>query len=286
MEPNAQKTNLVRLDARPIIVASHPRSGTHLVLDTLRRQFRDCRSWKWPGERLDRLYFNIDSLLDSSTPSLSEPQAIRILGRARRPLIKTHALPGLANWFRAQQLRPPPPEWLEWLSRHAETCYVLRDGRAVLCSYHQYVRGFDPSAPASLSDFMRQTRDGISRVRAWADHVRAWRAQPQVLVLRFEDLLGQPEATLAMIAERFGMTPRWVTPLTPKRSRNLLEGRVARILSIRPESSAILGGGGGEKPPPWPEAFRPEDRAFFHRETGNLLIELGYETSSDWVSDG
>ena len=47
---------------QPVIVASHPRSGTHLLMDTLRRQFKACRSWKWPGERLDRLYCSVDEL--------------------------------------------------------------------------------------------------------------------------------------------------------------------------------------------------------------------------------
>src|SRR4051794_28399866 len=47
---------------RPIVVVSHPRSGTHLMMDALRLNFRECRAWKRPGEPLERLYLNLDSL--------------------------------------------------------------------------------------------------------------------------------------------------------------------------------------------------------------------------------
>jgi len=77
-------------DVRPIIVASHPRSGTHLLIDTLRRQFAKCRSWKWPGERLDRLYCNIDEL-NGTRELLHEKKAVDILRRVERPIVKTHS---------------------------------------------------------------------------------------------------------------------------------------------------------------------------------------------------
>ena len=46
---------LDRLGVRPVVVASHPRSGTHLCIDTLRLNAPACASWKWPFERADRL---------------------------------------------------------------------------------------------------------------------------------------------------------------------------------------------------------------------------------------
>ena len=36
---------------RPIVVASHPRCGTHLLIDTLRLNCPETRGWKFPGER-------------------------------------------------------------------------------------------------------------------------------------------------------------------------------------------------------------------------------------------
>jgi hypothetical protein len=30
-----------------MMIATHPRSGTHLTIDLLRKQFRDFQSWLW-----------------------------------------------------------------------------------------------------------------------------------------------------------------------------------------------------------------------------------------------
>ena len=269
---------------RPIVIASHPRSGTHLLMDTFRLQFSECRSWKWPGESLGRLYMNIDSLFDAAGPGLTEAQALRILRRSRRPLIKTHSLPGLANWPRAQQLREPPARWLEWFTRSTDVCYVVRDGRSVMSSYHQYVRGFDASAGRSIGEFLREQRGDLSRLAAWSQHVRRWTSRPGVVVVRFEDLVARPEEVITSLAESFALTLRpGVARRVARRSRNRLEGRLSRLLSTRPESSAVLGAEGGAKPQPWRESFTREDRAYFAREAGDLLIQHGYEESDAWV---
>jgi hypothetical protein len=276
---------LDRLGVRPLIVASHPRSGTHLVIDSFRRQLVECRSWKWPFEPLDRLYLNLDSLLALPEPRIAEGSALRLLRRARRPLIKTHCLPGFANWFRTQQVAEVAPHWRTWLERNAEVCYVLRDGRAVMCSYHAFTRGFEAQADVPLGEFIRQERDGVSRVRAWAEHVRAWLAEPGVHVVRFEELVRQPEATLEKAAERFAATFRRAQPLLPRKGSGSLRPRLARLLGVHPESSAIRGSLEPARAPRWRELFSQEDREFFRREAGELLIELGYESCADWVAD-
>ena len=51
-----------RLNSKPIIVFSHRRSGTHLLIDLLRKQFKECQSWKYPGEPIDCLYLTMESL--------------------------------------------------------------------------------------------------------------------------------------------------------------------------------------------------------------------------------
>lgn len=50
-----------RLSA-PLVVATHMRSGTHLTMDLVRRQFPAFRSWKLPGEANDMLYLALDVL--------------------------------------------------------------------------------------------------------------------------------------------------------------------------------------------------------------------------------
>ena len=46
---------------KPILIASHPRSGTHLTIDLLRKQFQECQSYKRLGEPFDRLYLALEA---------------------------------------------------------------------------------------------------------------------------------------------------------------------------------------------------------------------------------
>jgi hypothetical protein len=73
------------------------RSGTHLIIDLLRHQFADCRSWKWPGERNDMLYLPLDVVTQPSD-DWSEARILKALHPAKRPILKTHwTLPDLEN---------------------------------------------------------------------------------------------------------------------------------------------------------------------------------------------
>jgi hypothetical protein len=268
----------------PIVVASHPRSGTHLTLDTFRRQFRECRSWKYWGEPLDRLYLNLESLMRREG-ALGEAAARRILRRAARPLVKTHALPGYRAFYLPDEHHDLPAAWVEWLGREASVCYVYRDGRDVMCSYHLYMKGHDAAAYCSIGEFMRQRHGGASRVRAWADHVRAWLALPGVHAVAFEALVREPRRTLEGLAARLGLTLLGRQPWLPAPPTSLWALRRARLLSRRPETTAVRCHPPTERLERWREAFTPEDRAFFHAEAGDLLLALGYETSDRWVEE-
>lgn len=267
-------------DAQPIIVASHPRSGTHLLIDTLRRQFAACRSWKWWGERLDRLYCNIDELPGDGL--LNAATAERILQRTERPIVKTHAWPGYQEAFLDTHAGNLDDRWARWLEARGTPLYVYRDGRDVLCSYQLFRQGFDPSAHCPIGTFLRQEEQGTNRVRRWAEHVRAWRDRPGVHAVSFERILASPEGVLRQLGDLLGASPEYRQPLLPEPFGSVWASRWARLFQTRPESSAIINPGSKD----WDDCFTPADRAFFHEEAGDLLIELGYVSSDDWVEAG
>jgi hypothetical protein len=62
----------------PLVVATHMRSGTHLTMDFVRRQFLSFRSWKWPVEANDMLYLALD-VLSVLEANWGEARARRIL---------------------------------------------------------------------------------------------------------------------------------------------------------------------------------------------------------------
>jgi hypothetical protein len=264
----------------PVVVASHPRSGTHLLIDLLRHQFDACRSWKWPGERLDRLYLSIDEL-GASRGRLDETTARRILSRTARPVVKTHAWPGYADTFLPAHHDGLDAAWVDWLTERATVLYVYRDGRDVLCSYQMLRARMDTDASAPIGAFLRGSDAGASanRVRQWADHVEAWRRAPSTHALAFESILDDPSGTIERLEAWLDLDATWQTPLLPERFSSIWDSRWARLFSMRPTSTAILGVGSKD----WTQVFTPSDRAFFHQEAGDLLIDLGYESSDAWV---
>jgi hypothetical protein len=262
------------------VLVTHRRSGTHLTIDLLRRQFEACDARKRLGEPLHALYLNLDLLLGERRP-LSEPSARALLARARRPIVKTHALPGFASF------RPDHAAFVDALIADADLYSVHRDGRDVMCSLHLYFQAFDARARCSLSEFLRQRDEGASRPRRWAEHVLRWRAEPGVRSLPYESLVTSPGPTLERLAGELGLVARMREPLLPPRLRGAWQARWLRLFSRRPPVTTVLSDPSGRRRPErWREAFTPEDRAFFHAEAGDALVELGYERSDGWTRPG
>ena len=200
-----------------------------------------------------------------------------ILRRSPRPLLKTHADPNLPH------LRSDYAELREWIDQTAQKIYVLRDGRSVLCSLHLFMQSFAPETRCSLSDFLRQTVNGKSRVRMWAEHVYDWIDRPDVSIVKFENLVQSPRQTVLQLGEMLGLPPTYTEPLLPQSPKTIWQGRWNRLTQWQPDSSAIIGYYGGQKTKKWVTALDKSDRAFFHQEAGELLIKLDYVDSDAWV---
>lgn len=268
---------LEQLRTKPIVIASHRRSGTHLAIDLFRRQFRECHSWKFPGERNDRLYVNLDMVLDRNK-KLPPSVACKILRRTAKALLKTHRMPSSYNRDTPQSFTQTE---LSRLFENASIAYVYRDGRDVMTSYHQYRKGFDPEARCTLAEFMRQDDSGVSRVKFWANHVQSWLSLPGVIAFKYDEAVKDTQATLTRLGNAFQIEPLYLQPLLPKPVKNRVASRCSRLFRIRPESTAILAPGKEN----WRKAFTLSDRRFFHNEAGALLITLGYESSGSWVTE-
>lgn len=261
---------------RPIVVATHPRSGTHLTIDLLRKQFEECKGWLWPGETLHHLYFNLDRLIPGHTPSLSIEKALSLLRRAPRPTIKTHSTPGLENHeHEGRRLG-------ELLLERGDILYVVRDGRDVLCSAYLWQQ--DVGAECSLQEFLRRKVNGVSRVRWWAEHVMSWVQYERAHTIRFEEIIGEPRETTERLGEILDLSPHFVSPYLPKKIES--GSRWAdywRRLTRDFESTAITGRPDGKAPPEWRDAFTEEDRRFFWEEARHILKRFGYEADDSWV---
>lgn len=271
---------------RPIVVASHPRSGTHLCIDTLRINFQPCWVRKGWFEPADGLYLSIDGSALEDQPGNVE-RVSRILSRAKRPIVKTHALSDLHHGGVERSAWTVDPQFADWLNERSSFIYIYRDGRDVLRSLYHYMQPIAPEARVPFSQFIRQRVNGVSRVGAWARHVRSWRNRTGVFHVKMEELVNQPFKTLNRLAADLDLPPAPEEPQIPRRCDADFLSRAWRRLVPAPSSTAIVPRREVAEYSTSRQAFSQEaDRRFFHAEAGDLLIELGYEHSADWVDEG
>jgi hypothetical protein len=192
----------------PFYVVSHERSGTHLAINTLFRnayiqpRLRYVGDWLGPYDRPETRYRHLEQFL-RDWPALASGGGI----------IKTHADAGLfRRWY------PSAP-----------VVYVLRDPRDTLVSFFHYLNsdelhatnpGLENQRCSVFSEFLRRPlspylRDGFCEdatfenvAGRWASHVAGWLREPNVCVLRYEDLLRDYRACVRKACAETGIVPR------------------------------------------------------------------------------
>jgi hypothetical protein len=261
----------------PVMIATHRRSGTHLLIDFIRRQFPSCQSWKLPGENTNRLYLPMGGL---ARGRLTKPLARRIIARPKRPILKTHSLPT----FDLQQ--GGYEALVKWAHERGRIMYCLRDCRAVMASLYAYMQSFDAQARVQPGEFLRQTAPlpefkleshaSLSRPAQWAHHVREWLTQEDVLVVRYEDVLKQPRGILDALSTHLDMQPTYREPLLPAKFSRSFLARLGRRVQFRPASTAIISPRAPGVEHSWRKLFRADDLAYIWDEAGDVLSERGY----------
>ncbi len=270
-----------QLDAigRPIIVASHQRSGTHLTIDLLRRHFPDTNPRLRPLETLHHLYIDMDSFNPGHHNPMTVETALRLLTRNPRPLIKTHTFPDVT--LCKPEFRPI----VERIFERAQTLTVVRDGRSVMLSLQRFEMPWNPDAHVPFGEFIRSHYEGLPRPAYWDAHVRAWQKVPNCLTVRYDRIIKKTSDAIHELGEFLGMKPKIKEPLLPPAMKNRYDGWLRRLVGNTATTNIP-----GKKPKPgeprkWHEQFTPEDRAFFDQFAGNLLFELGYEPNPEWDTE-
>ncbi|MEM9166555.1 MAG: sulfotransferase domain-containing protein [Planctomycetota bacterium] len=275
--PETDAQRLLAGMRRPVIVASHRRSGTHLTIDLIRKQFPVFSPKLRPLESIHHLYVSLDTLRPGHHNPMTPERVAGMLTRPNhRPVVKTHAEPSL------DEFGDRAPFAREILER-ADVLYIVRDGRKVLASQHLYEYEFNADARSCFTDFIRSDFNSMPRPAYWVRHINHWRSRPSVHVFRYEDIVKKTEATIERLAGIFGETPVHAQPLLPKRTPAGIAHRVNRLLG-RTESTTIPGRPRpGVEPQPWDRVFSADDRTYFDAHAGNVLVELGYEPDHAWA---
>ncbi|MGH1579305.1 sulfotransferase domain-containing protein [Planktotalea sp.] len=253
---------VTRANARqPIIVASHPRSGTHLVMDLLRRQFSSLHNWRFFGLPLDHLYLNLERL-GADHRRFSQAQARKIVNRPKRALLKTHFTADFATSWAQDERTPPSGAWRD-LAEQAHTLYVVRHPMDVMVSYHQFLSAIHTDvAQMDLMTFLhsRHWDNSADRLGWWQSHVQGWSAKPDACVIRYEDVVKATQNTLSQFAHEMGEQSKDRRPLLPPKVTSLRKTRLNRLTRLSPDSTAIIADRAGFPAINWQSALSPSDR--------------------------
>ena len=94
----------------------------------------------------------------------------------------------------------------EWLPDGGRYIYVEREVADVVVSYFHFYRAY-LGFKGTLSDFHERFMEGRLQYGSWFEHVASWRAhasEPNVFILRYEDLLADRRDSVERIASFLG----------------------------------------------------------------------------------
>jgi len=168
-------------------------------------------------------------------------------------------------------------------SSFPKVIYLVRDGRDVYVSYYYYrLKQLDEGL--TFSDFLRRNDHFPS---LWRDHVESWlrggQAQPNMQVVRYEDLLSDPESELKKMVEFIGIeVSEDVIKKAVEDSRfdkmREIDQTKGRKYNLTGTKDFVRKGKSGT----WQDEFSQDDIKYFKENAGDLLIHLGYEKDLDW----
>lgn len=180
-----------------VFVVSHPRSGTHLMIDTLLNNF----------ENVSHNWVDIDRLTSRYRKRVSTKKVKNMIVDDHT-VIKSHMVPDVANYFENE---PEYVDFVQELASKSKMIYMLRDGRDVMVSFYYFMHYIDKNQEkVPFSDFLRneipyevlQFSNGqnLNPVEFWVSHVDSWLDQEDVLLVQFEELREDFYNTLLRVA--------------------------------------------------------------------------------------
>jgi len=291
-----------------IVVATHPRAGTHLCIDTLCLNLRNVHFGLIRGQypSLERL------LLDHDRKYTEEWKAFVFENPSVTKIYKTHLMPEeIQRMVEGDILSAEDRRIVSHILEHSRVIYVYRDGRDALVSWYHYMMEAGGGLPndlplrmqaSSFSEFLRMPNryipvlrkiQSIDRNRAvyWSAHVEGWLAGKPAHLVSFEKLRRSVSEAMQEIARKMGITNQLMqdielpTLITEKgrslparlfrhwrRIRAEKHHRERGVTCYPPSPAYARTGGFGN----WTRYFNEEDQAFFLRHAGRTMQKLGY----------
>lgn len=183
---------------------------------------------------------------------------------AKDPFLSALTQPGRATIFVYRDPR-------DMIISHVFYATQMHAGHWMHDYYTQTLKTMEERIQAAIQG-VKEPGTELTPIRQRYEGYLGWLAQPQVLNLRFEELILERELAFEKLLDYLsglGFTP------------GLSRSEAIAILheAIAPKKSGTFRKG---KPGNWREHFTPANITAFKEATGDLLVRLGYESSEDW----
>jgi len=174
---------------------------------------------------------------------------------------------------------------MPYTKRYPRVVYLVRDGRDVAVSFFYYLKKYKQiDQDKSFSEFLPEFNKGpIDRFGSWSRHAESWmkHSGPNLLIVRYEDLLENTEAELKKILTfcRFDIDDARVTTaieyssMDKMRKSELDEQDKNELFSNSDKSISFVRSG---KSGNWSEYFNERELSEFYQRHGRSLKSLGY----------
>jgi hypothetical protein len=254
-------------EAPPIFGNSKPKSGSHLLLQIL-NGFTRIMPYK---------YVAADPV-----------RTIRRNGGRRTDAEILADLQSIPNGVIGWGYVDATPENASFLTQSGRVNYfIYRDPRDMLVSQvffatdmheehgmHAYYKSLPDFGERLKVAITGIDRDGLKMVsvKQRYEGVFAWLAQPNVMCIRFEDLINHRDATLHAMLDEVEKTGYQIP--TPRE-----QALPVLVEAIQPGKSHTFRSG---KTGGWRQYFTGEHKSLFKEVAGDLLVKLGYEENNNW----
>jgi hypothetical protein len=184
--------------------------------------------------------------------------------KAREPFLSLLTQPGRAAIFVYRDPR-------DMIVSHVFYAAQMHAGHGMHQYYTQSLKTMEERIDAAIRG-VEEPGSKLSPIRAKYENYLGWLERPEVLCLRFEDLILERELALGRLLDY--LESRGASLHVPRsQAIESLEQAIA------PQKSGTFRKG---QPGDWREHFSEANKAFFKESTGDLLVQLGYESSSNW----
>lgn len=218
-------------DYKYILVASHRRSGTHFLIDTLYNNFGEIKN----------NYINLDRIQPGHDKQLTIDQFKNLISNKKKIILKTHSFGNFSTFKNNDLNRFIKNEILPF----AKIIHISRDGKDILNSLFFFSQKTG-NRYKNFSEFLASMnqfddfRTDLNRVEFLKEHKKSWKTVGNICKIEYESLKNDYEMELDKISKYLNLKRNKKTIWIEIKKYNTIQRGLRRIFPSLFMSTSVL----------------------------------------------